>query len=83
MKRLLLISVALMMTGCVAVPVYESGYYYPYYYGPYPYGYPGPEVNVFVSGFHGRHFFHDSGRGFHDGGGGFHGGGGGSHGRGR
>jgi len=71
MKKLLfLIIVSLMLTGCVAVPVYDSGYYP--YYGPYPYGYVGPEVNVFVSGFHGGHGF----RGGHDfrGGHGFHGG---------
>jgi hypothetical protein len=62
-----------MVTGCVAVPVYESGYY-PSYYGPYPYAYVGPELNVFVTGFHVRRFVHEAhfihnGRGFHNGGG--------------
>jgi hypothetical protein len=58
MKKLLFMAiVSLLLTGCVAVPVYDSGYYNPYY-GPYPYGYVGPEVGVFVSGFHGGHGFH-------------------------
>jgi hypothetical protein len=57
MKKLLLISVAFMLAGCVAYPVYDEGYYYPDY-GPYPYGYVRPDVNVFVSGFHGGHGFH-------------------------
>jgi hypothetical protein len=69
MKRLLfLILVSLMVAGCVAVPVYDEGYYYPYY-GPYPYYYMGPEVSVFVPVFHdgfGSHGFR--------GGGGFRGG---------
>lgn len=57
MKKLLfMIIVALMVTGCVAVPVYESGYYP--YYGPYPY-YVGPELSVFIPVFHGGHSFHD------------------------
>lgn len=76
MKKLLLIIVALMLAGCVAVPVYDGGYNYPYsgYYGPYPYPYPyvygGPDVTFFVSGFHGgrgfhrSHVFHGGGRGF-------------------
>lgn len=68
MKKLLLICVALLLAGCVAVPAYDDGYYYPAY-GPYPYDYWGPDVFI-VSGFHG-HRFHD--RGFHRGG--FHGGG--------
>jgi hypothetical protein len=68
-KVLILTMVSLMLTGCVAVPVYDSGYYP--YYGPYPY-YVGPEVSVFVPLFHGRHAFH-GGHGFH-GGNAFHGG---------
>jgi hypothetical protein len=54
-KFLILTIVSLMVAGCVAVPVYDSGYYYPYY-GPYPY-YAGPEVSIFVPGFHGGHGF--------------------------
>jgi hypothetical protein len=68
MKILLLIFVALMLAGCVAFPVYDDGYSYPDY-GPYPYGYAGPNVSLFVSSFHG------GGHGFHGGGHGFHGGG--------
>ncbi|MBC8017962.1 MAG: hypothetical protein H7X83_05515 [Verrucomicrobia bacterium] len=56
MKKLLfLIIVSLMLTGCVAVPVYDSGYYP--YYGPYPFAYVGPEISVFVPFFHGGHDF--------------------------
>jgi hypothetical protein len=69
MKRLLLlISVTLMLTGCVAVPVYDSGYYPDY--GAYPYGYVAPSVSFSFSSFHGGGG-HDGG---HDGGYG-HGGG--------
>jgi|GEM_PF-1661240 len=87
MKRLLLaIAVSLLTAGCVAVPVYDDGYYRPAYYdyygyyGPYPYGYWGPDV-VFIGhggrdhdhgGFHGRGGFRDGGS-FR--GGGFRGGG--------
>jgi len=60
---LVLIIVSLMVTGCVAIPVYDEGYYYPYY-GPYPYGYVWPEVSVFVSGSHGGHGFHGGHSGF-------------------
>jgi hypothetical protein len=78
MKKLLLVIVALMLAGCVAVPVYDDGYYYPSYgyYGPYPYpyGFVGPDVTFFVSGFHGGHGFR-GGHGFHGGGHGFRGGG--------
>jgi len=73
-KLLLLMAFLLLAAGCVAVPVYDDGYYHPYaydYYGPYPYGYWGPGV-VFIG--HGGHGFHGRG-GFH-GGHGFHGGGG-------
>jgi len=59
MKKLLFLTiVSLMMAGCVAVPVYDNGYYP--YYGPYPYPYAfvGPEVSVFVPVFHGGHRFH-------------------------
>ena len=66
MKRLLfLIIFSLILTGCVAFPVYDSGYYYPYY-APYSYGYVGSEVSVFVPVFHGRHSFH-GGHGFRGG----------------
>jgi hypothetical protein len=74
-KLLLLISVTLILTGCVAVPVYDSGYNPDY--GPYPYGYVAPSVSFSFSNFHGG--------GGHDGGHGFRGGGhghGGGHGRG-
>ena len=73
MKKLLFLTiVSLMLAGCVAVPVYDSGYYP--YYGPYPYpySYVGPEVSVFFPVFHGGHGF-GGGHGFH-GGNGFHGG---------
>lgn len=86
MKRLLLlIAVSLLVTGCVAVPVYDGAYYHPYYgyygdyYGPYPYGYWGADY-VFVTGGHGGRGFHGRdvfyGRGYFRGGdGGFRGGG--------
>lgn len=65
MKKLLfLIVVALMMTGCVAVPVYDSGYYP--YYGPYSYRYAGPEIRFFVPFVHGGYGFH-GGHGSHGG----------------
>jgi hypothetical protein len=73
MKRvLILISVSLMLTGCVAYPVYDSGYYPTY--GSYPYGYVGPSVSLSFSSFHGGHGFHKGGHGFRGGGHG-HGGG--------
>lgn len=49
-KFVALILIALTLSGCVAVPVYDGGYYY----APYPYIYWGPEVSVFFSGGHGR-----------------------------
>ena len=68
MKKLLfLISLMIMLSGCVAIPAYDDGYSYPDY-GPYSYGYVGPNVNLFVSDFHGGHGFHHGGRGFHGGG---------------
>ena len=62
-KLLLLISFALMMSGCVVYPGYD-GYYDtgPGYYS-YPYGYVSPSVNFY---FHGGHGFH---HGWHGGGG--------------
>jgi len=69
-KLLLLISVTLLLTGCVAYPVYDSGYYPDS--GPYPYGYVAPSVNLFVNG---GHEFHGGDHGFNGGGHGFHGGG--------
>ena len=81
MKKLLfLITVSLLLTGCVVWPAYDDGYgysgYYGYsdYYGLYPYGFVSPEVNFFISGSHG-HGFHGGGHGFHEGGHAFHGGG--------
>jgi len=66
MKRLLFLTiVSLVLAGCVAFPVYDSGYYYPYYYAPYPY-YAGPEISVFVPLRHGGHAFH-GGHGFRGG----------------
>ena len=59
-KLLLLISVTLMLTGCVVYPGYDYGYNYPDY-GPYPYGYVGPSVNLSISSFHGGHGFHGGG----------------------
>ena len=65
MKKLLLpIVISLVLTGCIAVPVYDNGYYP--YYGPHPYGYMGPEVNFFFPGFHG-HGFYGGEHGFHGG----------------
>ncbi|MDA8428586.1 MAG: hypothetical protein M0T70_04960 [Geobacteraceae bacterium] len=61
MKKFLPIVLCLVLAGCVAIPVDDSGYYYPDYgyYGPYSYSYPGPDVNIFYSGFYG-------GRGYRD-----------------
>lgn len=65
MKKLLFLTiVSLVVTGCVAVPVYDSGYYP--YYGPYPYRYAGPEISVSVPIIHGGHVF-NSGHGFRGG----------------
>ncbi len=65
MKKLLFpIIVFLILTGCVAVPVYDGGYYP--YNGPYHYYYSGPEVSIFVPGFYGGHGFH-GGHGFRGG----------------
>jgi hypothetical protein len=72
-KFMLLISLITLLSGCVAVPVYDSGYDYPYY-DSYPYGYVGPNVNLFFTNGHYGHGFNHGG-GFHHGGGGFHGGG--------
>lgn len=72
MMKLILTTIAsLALAGCVAVPVYDSGYRYytPYY--PYPYVYSGPEISVFVP-LHG---------GGHRGGHRYYGGHGGGHGR--
>jgi hypothetical protein len=77
MKRLLmLIAVSLMLAGCVAFPAYDSGYDYSGYDNPGygPYGYASPNVNLFVSGFHGGHGFRGEGHDFQGGGHGFHGG---------
>lgn len=68
MKTLLLICVAFMLTGCVAIPVYDYGYYYPDY-GPYPYVHVRPDINLFL-GFHGGHVFRGGGHGGGRGGGG-------------
>lgn len=71
MKSLLLLAVvSLAVAGCVAVPVYDGGYYP--YYGPYPYAYVGSETHIFVPVIHGGHGFR-GGHGFH-GGHGSHGG---------
>ena len=72
MKRFLVLTViSLLLTGCVAVPAYDNGYYYPYYgyydYGPY--GYWASDVNVFIAGPHRYHDFRGRGiqsRGFRD-----------------
>lgn len=73
MKKLLfMIFASLMLSGCVAVPVYDSGYYYPFYV-PYSYFYAGPEISVFVPGFRGGHS-HDFRGGDFRGGRGSHGG---------
>lgn len=73
MKKLTLMAAALLvLSGCVAVPVYDSGYSYygPYY--PYPYAYSGPEISVFVP-LYNRHGHHGGYR--------YYGGHGGGHGR--
>ena len=71
MKRVLaLILVSLVLTGCVAIPVYDDAYYPYSYYGPYPYyyGYVQPEVSVFFgSGFYGHSHGYYGGHGFHGG----------------
>lgn len=55
MKRfMLLIAIALTMTGCAVYPGYY-GYYDSGYYG-YPYGYVGTSVNL---NFHGGHHGHN------------------------
>ena len=73
MKKLMFaIFVALMLSGCVVYPgydygYYDSDYYYPYAYYTGPYGYAGPNVNLFLSS-HGGHGFHHGGHhGFHGG----------------
>ncbi len=68
-KLLLLLTLALLLGGCVVYPDYYGGYgYYGYNTGyyPYPYAYPypyvyGPSVDLYFGGGHG-------GRGFHHGG---------------
>lgn len=60
MKTLIITLLALMLTGCVAYPVYDYGYYP--YYGPYPYSYVGPNIHFFYSDFYGGHRFHGGGR---------------------
>ncbi|GFE61965.1 hypothetical protein [Geobacter sp. AOG2] len=93
-KLLLLMAISLLTAGCIAVPVYDDGYYppyrtYDYYYGPYPYAYWGTDYVFIGHGGHGGGGFHgrgapDGGRGYHDRDGardgGYHGGG--YHGRG-
>ena len=64
MKKLFFAVLCFALAGCVAIPVDDSGYYYPYYgyysyYGPYSYGYLGPDVNIFYSGFYGGHGYRD------------------------
>jgi len=73
-RLLMLISVSLMLAGCVAYPAYDSGYGGYDYPGYGPYGYVSPNVNVFFSSSHGRHGFHGEGHGFHGEGHNFHGG---------
>lgn len=63
-KLLILIIVSQILAGCIAVPVYDSGYYP--YNGPYHYYYTGPGVSVFVPGFYGGYRFH-GGHGFRGG----------------
>ena len=52
----LLLLVTALLGGCVVYPGYygdyDSGYYYNGYYG-YPYGYAGPNINLFYSGHYG------------------------------
>jgi len=72
MKKLLLVLIGLMLAGCVAVPVYDYGYYSPHY-GPYPYAYAGPDVNVYFPGYYGGHVFR-GGHGYYRGDFGFRGG---------
>lgn len=77
-KLILLIVVALAMTGCVAYPGYY-GYYDSGYYG-YPYGYTGTSVNLhFQGGHHGYYGGHHGYYGKHHG---YYGGHHGSYGRG-
>ena len=73
MKKLfLLLLVTALLGGCVVYPGYygdyDSGYYDNGYYG-YPYGYAGPNINLFYSGHygwsghHGRSGHHHRGHG--------------------
>ena len=81
MKKLLLIFVALMLAGCVAFPVNDYGYNYPYYgsyywpyYGSYPFGYVRSDINFFYPGFYGGNVFRGDGHNFRGGDHGFRGG---------
>ncbi len=66
-KLLFLIIVSVMLTGCIAVPVYDDGYYS--HYGPRSYGYVAPEISIFVPFYHGGHGYRGN-HGFYGGHGG-------------
>ncbi len=73
MKKLLLLTVMVMILGgCVVYPDYY-GYYDTDYYG-YPYGYVGPNINLYYSHMYSGHGYYYGGHGFHHGehGGGWH-----------
>jgi hypothetical protein len=77
-KLLLLISVAVLLGGCVVYPGYY-GYDDSYYYG-FPYGYAGPNINLYYSGhYRSGHYgwpgYYYGGSGYRYGGGGYHHGG--------
>jgi hypothetical protein len=60
-KLLLLVTIALLLSGCVIYPGYYDGYYDSGYYGSGYYGAYGPNVNVLFSDFHGGHGSHHGG----------------------
>lgn len=64
MKKFLIVSVALLLAGCVAYPANYDGYYYPYTYPYGYYGYAEPDVGLF---FPGPRRFHDDDHDFHGG----------------
>ncbi len=70
-KLLLLVSVMVMLAGCVVYPGYD-GDYDSYNYG-YPYVYGGPSVNLYYSHSYGGRGYYNGGYGYHQGGhGGWH-----------
>ncbi|MDD2335558.1 MAG: hypothetical protein PHD01_03175 [Geobacteraceae bacterium] len=70
-KLLLLITVTVMLGGCVVYPG-DYGYYNSEYYG-FPFGYAGPNINFYYSGHYGWPGYYRGGPvHFHGGHGGWH-----------